>query len=269
MLVLSFVLSFYAAAATDTHYDSRAPRVQAGEPMQIFRKLSLSAKLSQGFTLIELLIVVAIIAILAAIAVPNFLEAQTRSKVSRCAADMRTIRTGLESYRVDTNHYPETDFGAGVFQGQAGAGMDRLTTPISYLTSVPRSPFKEDKIGAGGFRHCTSRVLYLYVRAKRIEGAIANGGQTQAGNPAEFDQSYQEDRIRYAINGGGTLQQRFAERSKGMWEIKSVGPNNVDDADNSQVPNGSATARSYDPTNGTISAGDVVIFSDIQGFAGR
>jgi type II secretory pathway pseudopilin PulG len=53
------------------------------------------------------LIVVAIIAILAAIAVPNFLEAQTRSKVSRAKADMRTIATGIESYFVDYNHYPD------------------------------------------------------------------------------------------------------------------------------------------------------------------
>lgn len=60
----------------------------------------------KGFTLIELLIVVAIIAILAAIAVPNFLEAQTRSKVSRVKADMRTIATGLEIYRLDNNDYP-------------------------------------------------------------------------------------------------------------------------------------------------------------------
>jgi len=59
-----------------------------------------------AFTLIELLIVVAIIAILAAIAVPNFLEAQTRSKVSRAKADMRTLATGLESYAVDNNKYP-------------------------------------------------------------------------------------------------------------------------------------------------------------------
>ena len=61
---------------------------------------------AEAFTLIELLIVVAIIAILAAIAVPNFLEAQNRSKVSRAKTDMRSVSVGLESYKVDRNRYP-------------------------------------------------------------------------------------------------------------------------------------------------------------------
>ena len=122
-----------------------------------------------GFTLIELLIVVAIIAILAAIAVPNFLEAQTRAKVSRVKADLRTLATGLESYRVDHNRYPEgTDnpakwdpayaalFGplangyytlASRQPGTAIAGRDfaTLTTPVAYLTSVLTDPFAEQK----------------------------------------------------------------------------------------------------------------------------
>ena len=62
--------------------------------------------MKKGFTLIELLIVVAIIAILAAIAVPNFLEAQVRSKVSRVKNDQRSYATGLEAYFVDNNLYP-------------------------------------------------------------------------------------------------------------------------------------------------------------------
>lgn len=93
-----------------------------------------------AFTLIELLIVVAIIAILAAIAVPNFLEAQTRAKISRAKADMRTIHTGLETYRIDHNTIPLMNYSNFAFNadnrprtGHYNATLERLTSPIAYL----------------------------------------------------------------------------------------------------------------------------------------
>lgn len=224
---------------------------------------------STAFTLIELLIVVAIIAILAAIAVPNFLEAQTRAKVSRSAADMRTVRTGLESYRVDNNHYPETDFGGNITE--IGAGMDRLSTPITYLTSVPPSPFMEEKTGGSldpnQARHAQKRKVYLYVRAAVPNGTPVNGYTApDTALPNKVDDNYEIDRITYISQNDMT--KNLGVRAQGFWMLKSVGPDNRDDRDTQQTGwSNSNLARPYDPTNGTVSAGDVVIFSDTQGFA--
>ncbi|OPZ20102.1 MAG: Type II secretion system protein G precursor [candidate division BRC1 bacterium ADurb.BinA364] len=109
-----------------------------------------------GFTLIELLIVVAIIAILAAIAVPNFLEAQVRAKVSRSKNDLRTIATGIEAYAVDHNTWPPgvvylqktqcvsnaAFFNAMDLEDLRMHIMSKLTTPVAYLTSILQDPFK-------------------------------------------------------------------------------------------------------------------------------
>lgn len=94
-----------------------------------------SKAIKEGFTLIELLIVVAIIAILAAIAVPNFLEAQTRAKVSRVKSDMRTITTAAESYFIDNNSYPP-GFGLSVQSNDRWRfGLWLLSSPIAYVSS--------------------------------------------------------------------------------------------------------------------------------------
>jgi prepilin-type N-terminal cleavage/methylation domain-containing protein len=103
----------------------------------------------KGFTLIELLIVVAIIAILAAIAVPNFLEAQVRSKVSRVKADERSAATALEAYCVDYNNYPDTPT-TGLAPGYSAYSYlyvqyaAALSTPVAYCTSADfRDPFND------------------------------------------------------------------------------------------------------------------------------
>jgi prepilin-type N-terminal cleavage/methylation domain-containing protein len=83
-------------------------------------------RLQKGFTLIELMIVIAIIAILAAILIPNFLHARAEAQTSACEGNEKQIATAMEEYAVDNNGaYPNT-FAAG------------LTTP--YLNFTPKDP---------------------------------------------------------------------------------------------------------------------------------
>ena len=91
-----------------------------------------------AFTLIELLIVVAIIGILAAIAVPNFLNAQVKAKIARVESDQRSLSTALEQYNLDWNSYVEDhDFPS----DQSQRGLFRLTSPVAYMSSLPNDPF--------------------------------------------------------------------------------------------------------------------------------
>lgn len=96
---------------------------------------------TRGFTLIELLIVVAIIGVLAAIAVPNFLNAQVRAKIAKAESDMRNLSVALEEYRIDNNIYPRWADPNGTNRNPVNRRLIPLTTPVSYMGTVPQDPF--------------------------------------------------------------------------------------------------------------------------------
>ena len=182
-----------------------------------------------GFTLIELLIVVAIIAILAAIAVPNFLEAQVRSKVSRVHSDFHTIAIAINAYAVDHGR-PPIDANYGVTLGLwPSEGRDAVyqffTTPIAYLTSAPVDVFLE-KVGRREESRSPQKCYYYHCLMDPMGAVTANSADGY--------------RLGY------------------IWYVRSLGPDRVAkepfflDAVVSRN-----LANVYDPTNGTISAGDI------------
>lgn len=93
----------------------------------------------KGFTLIELMIVIAIIAILAAILVPNFLKARAQGQLTACKSNLKNIGTAAEMYATDNGgRYPqqETDFTATDAGSGAGGG--------AYMKSIPMCPAAGD-----------------------------------------------------------------------------------------------------------------------------
>lgn len=182
----------------------------------------------RGFTLIELLIVVAIIAILAAIAVPNFLEAQTRSKVARAQADQRTLATALESYAVDYSRYPyyNNPVDYALFAGEPIVFVPvSLTTPAAYLTSLPPDIFPGRRTG---LPNGVSRP-YFYMHDYQVTYL----GRTQVAG-------HVRDHFRALTNSQRAV----------VWTVWSFGPDLADDHG----------IILYDPTNGTSSKGDMMRF---------
>lgn len=102
----------------------------------------------RGFTLIELLIVIAIVLILIAIALPNFLDAQLRARVVRVRADLRTVSIGMDSYFIDWGIYPPDHDPDSL--GVDSSGLFQLTTPLSYLKELPVDIFNTGSVGLSG-----------------------------------------------------------------------------------------------------------------------
>ncbi len=94
----------------------------------------------KAFTLIELLIVVAIIGILAAIAVPNFLNARMRATIARMESDMKALGDALHMYRIDNHAYFKQK------GGNPHTELRPLTTPIAYISAIPHDPFRKSTV---------------------------------------------------------------------------------------------------------------------------
>ncbi len=190
-------------------------------------------KNTKGFTLIELLIVVAIIAILAAIAIPNFLAAQVRAKVSRSKAEMRTLGTALESYYVDNNAYPRYYWWGLRPTTPTSVRFIPLTTPIAYISSYPaKDPFGDPTNMPSGYD------TYDYVDEQSLIDLFPNDINSAL-----------------AVWGGHTWGRswRICGAGPDRWQTYAISFNG------SSYPS-PGMPNYYDPSNGTVSNGDIIRF---------
>ena len=191
-----------------------------------------------AFSLIELLVAIGVIAILALIALPNFLEAQIRAKTARAWSDMRALASALEAYHADNHGYPPdaTCFNVDPLAFSFLMRLARLTTPIAYCATVPEDPFASLILGANPAYAQSYQVPFghgPYVRPYTYDYA----GKDRGGDPIDSDATW-------------AMISRHPEQVR--WAIKSVGPA------------GTALwlgegAPPYDPTNGMRSRGQLYL----------
>ncbi len=131
----------------------------------------LTKKNQGGFTLIELLIVVAIIGIIAAIAIPNLLNAIDRGKQKRTMADIRSVGTAVEAYAVDVNFYPRN-----ITFGPLGSTVAVHVEP-TFIRQAPDNDGWGGDISYGSDSLGTEYSVRSYAK-DRVKSSTSNTGKT-------------------------------------------------------------------------------------------
>jgi type II secretion system protein G len=198
--------------------------------------------MKKGFTLIELLIVVAIIGILAAIAVPNFMNAQTRAKVARCKSDLKALSVSQEQYFLDNNRYTYP------FR------LHPLTSPVPYIGNIPEDVFSPKWARAqANSEEGATFTWYRYVYGTK---------DADWGGSAGLRRAHCADYYAYFPPFAQRAQAESIASTRDCpthWLIKSFGPN-CDGESLAGNNNGDDFTLRYDPSNGVISKGDIAVF---------
>jgi prepilin-type N-terminal cleavage/methylation domain-containing protein len=99
--------------------------------------------MKRGFTLIEVLIVISVIAIMIAIAVPAFRGIQMDAKQSRAGADLKVLRVAIDSFLKNQNDFPDSSFGIGSFPNWQNSLLD---TAPRVLEQKLFDPFRNGQV---------------------------------------------------------------------------------------------------------------------------